>query len=488
MKFLYGTLIFLSGFILKAQISVHSYTMSSNYWTGGIITPAEDSGFVSVIRLSDYAVRLIKFTSGGNITWAKKIYPLFGSVIDVLPMGNYYYMTGYTADDRFQLIRLDKFGNVQWRKLYAHPSYPGNGAHFGFSLHKVSEKNLLINGVYESQPGGTPIVTVMKVDTSGNLIWTKQYNNTFAYGRAGTGKDRSILITRSGYDILNLDTLGNVKYSLTQNGYIPTYSSATGGVSTGIFLSSFLQSDSNFIYKLGPTGTLLFTTKFIRMNPNNMIEYNDHALVCGTTFQNDLTYISFCEVTNNGEILSHRLIPSEAGLVSARIVKDLNGRFAIIAMYYNTFKIYTFSNHGNPACSSFTISALTTSGSISFSPSPCIPSPIVYSTMVSSAFQNIENIESELICESGIVTGLNSFENTGDMIIYPNPSEGVFKIRSEVGRGGSFSVYNVQGVEIFHSTSNGKEFELDLSENPKGLYLICLRHETGIIMRHFLIE
>ena len=219
-----------------------------------------------------------------------------------------------------------------------------------------------------------------------------------------------------------------------------------------------------------------------------MMEYDNHALVCGTTFLNDLTYISYCEAMNNGEIVSHRLIPSESDLKSARITKDVNGRFAILAMHYNTFKIYTFNDLADPACSSFTIAPLTSLGSITFFPSPCSPSNIAYSTMASNASQVPIYLENELICEFGVVNSVSSIDKNKNILIFPNPSNGIFRIIDKIISNKQVSVFNVEGVEIFRATMNGKEFGIDISGNPKGLYLLRIQNQTESIIRRLVIE
>ena len=46
--------------------------------------------------------------------------------------------------------------------------------------------------------------------------------------------------------------------------------------------------------------------------------------------------------------------------------------------------------------------------------------------------------------------GINSFENSG-LVIYPNPSKGIFTIKSDIGVL-QISIYNILGKQIDHRT------------------------------------
>lgn len=59
-------------------------------------------------------------------------------------------------------------------------------------------------------------------------------------------------------------------------------------------------------------------------------------------------------------------------------------------------------------------------------------------------------------------------ETTSDLLIYPNPSEGIFKINKEV----EWKIYNSMGHEI----KGGTSIEIDLSEQPSGIYIFETNH------------
>jgi hypothetical protein len=68
-------------------------------------------------------------------------------------------------------------------------------------------------------------------------------------------------------------------------------------------------------------------------------------------------------------------------------------------------------------------------------------------------------------------------ENTElrSFMIYPNPSMGSFFIDSEL-IGSEYEIYNSQMIMIRKGIIDSKKFEIDLSNNPQGVYYILVDH------------
>lgn len=62
--------------------------------------------------------------------------------------------------------------------------------------------------------------------------------------------------------------------------------------------------------------------------------------------------------------------------------------------------------------------------------------------------------------------------------IYPNPSNGVFKVNSS--QSGKYSIFSATGQRIF-STEFSNDFAVDLSDFPKGMYILQVDNGTQII-------
>jgi len=74
------------------------------------------------------------------------------------------------------------------------------------------------------------------------------------------------------------------------------------------------------------------------------------------------------------------------------------------------------------------------------------------------------------------VNGLKMTEN--DISVYPNPSNGRFKIHSDLKSIQSIEIFDINGRQIFTDTKFNNSDEVDLSSTPKGIYF--LKMETNL--------
>ncbi len=90
----------------------------------------------------------------------------------------------------------------------------------------------------------------------------------------------------------------------------------------------------------------------------------------------------------------------------------------------------------------------------------------------------------------GAIVGLGENENAQRALVYPNPSQGIFQIELQNfnADAGLLELYNVQGEKI-HSTANpGSAVQIDLSAQPKGIYLIKIYNGSTIYIKKMLIQ
>jgi hypothetical protein len=88
---------------------------------------------------------------------------------------------------------------------------------------------------------------------------------------------------------------------------------------------------------------------------------------------------------------------------------------------------------------------------------------------------------------TGIVSGLNDIWNDSSepslsMQLYPNPTTGQFTLSLEnrVVQNAQVSVFNLVGQRILQQKWSGQTLNLDLSNQPQGVYLVRLRTENGV--------
>lgn len=85
-------------------------------------------------------------------------------------------------------------------------------------------------------------------------------------------------------------------------------------------------------------------------------------------------------------------------------------------------------------------------------------------------YQRIVNTIDIGAYEFGSSLGINTPEKFS-FTLYPNPANGIFNISSYTNYD-SFSVYNIQGIEIFHKLNESAIKSIDLTNYPTGLYFV----------------
>ncbi len=68
--------------------------------------------------------------------------------------------------------------------------------------------------------------------------------------------------------------------------------------------------------------------------------------------------------------------------------------------------------------------------------------------------------------------GINEFRSTLSLNVFPNPSNGYLNIRSDIEKEGSLKVFNQLGQLVFEQMVGLKISSVDLSNLPKGIYVV----------------
>ena len=204
-------------------------------WTKSIGGTGDDEGY-SIIQTSDYGlviagftnsfgggnydVYVVKLDSAGNLKWTETI---GGAGIDggysiVETYDNGLAITGRTNNGLY-VIKLNGSGNLKWTKTI------GGSSSVGWSIIQTSDYGLAIAGQTSSYGAGGVDVYVVKLDSAGNLVWTRTIGGTgddfgrsivqtSDLGLAITGETRSYT-TFSAFYVIKLDQGGNLKWTRT---------------------------------------------------------------------------------------------------------------------------------------------------------------------------------------------------------------------------------------------------------------------------------
>ena len=78
--------------------------------------------------------------------------------------------------------------------------------------------------------------------------------------------------------------------------------------------------------------------------------------------------------------------------------------------------------------------------------------------------------------------GIAEFNESDNMSIYPNPSDGCFTVKYSVpslNQNVEIVIYNTLGRIIFHVATIDQKTIIDLSKQPKGIYFVQLRFKNN---------
>lgn len=192
--------------------------IQANYHSGNLTS---DSGYVFTGSsiFGNHGIIFIKIDSLGNILFNKDygIYGDYSRQVGQTLDGGYVILGGNGANNT-KLIKADNFGNVQWAKKYANPTYGFDG----YSVIQTNDLGFALIGNTNSGLIPSKIICI-KTDSLGNVMWSKSYSG---YGCSITqANDNGYVITGSPSNlIIKTNELGN----------------------SGCFDSTFFVTDSTF--------------------------------------------------------------------------------------------------------------------------------------------------------------------------------------------------------------------------------------------------
>lgn len=113
-------------------------------------------------------------------------------------------------------------------------------------------------------------------------------------------------------------------------------------------------------------------------------------------------------------------------------------------------------------------------------------SPVKISIINKSAWGNPIYIDNINVAENVTLSiNSNSLNDNLKVTIYPNPSSGNFNIKS-LDRMSNVDIYDVNGVLIFKSKIDNKNFKINNFNVSKGMYIVNINFENGSVIRRLI--
>jgi hypothetical protein len=152
----------------------------SNYDVAYSIIQSSDGGYIVAGYTGSFGagyadIYVVKLDSSGNVLWTKTIggssRDEASSIIQSSDGG--YVVAGWTSSFGaggydFYVVKLDSSGNVLWTKTIG-----GSDNDFAYSIIQSSDGGYVVAGRTESFGAGYVDIYVVKLDSSGNVLWTK---------------------------------------------------------------------------------------------------------------------------------------------------------------------------------------------------------------------------------------------------------------------------------------------------------------------------
>jgi uncharacterized delta-60 repeat protein len=224
-----------------------------------------------------YDFYVVKLDSLGNVQWTKTIGGSYGDYARSITQSSDggYVVAGYTASFGaggvdFYVVKLDSSGNVQWTKTIG-----GSSDDYAYSIIQSSDGGYVVAGETYSFGAGDRDFYVVKLDSSGNVQWTKTIGGSdwdVAYsiiqssdgGYVVAGETYSFGAGDRDFYVVKLDSSGNVQWTKTigGSGWDEAYSiiqSSDGGYVVAGWTPSFGTGGDIYLVKMDANGNVCFS-------------------------------------------------------------------------------------------------------------------------------------------------------------------------------------------------------------------------------------
>lgn len=452
---------------------------------------------------------IIKTNSAGSISWAKT-YNLgtFFKLTQAFELLDGNYMFSGTVLDSIHpegdmlLMKTDTSGAILWSKLYG-----TSGPDYIPALHAIvqlPDSGFAFVGGSDLNFNTREDIAIVRTDKNGDTLWTKFYHATYrdqASSIAATADGGFIISGRANsfntfiMDIflMKIDSVGNIEWTRQYGG--PAWEEGTGAVQTTDGGYAVCGSERSFsvsgdydglVFKTDSIGTVEWTTAIgdsLEDALYSIIQSNDGGLVCvgiTTSFFNHQQRSSVSLDSDTTDIFLFKLSALGDTVWSNVYGGDkIEEAYSVHQHADNGFMMagLTYSYGSNNLMDMIIIKTDSVGASCSASPiTPILYHPTLVSDTISFleltplAYRNYLPIVTDVTVNDSVLcyqyTSIENLANNKYYTASPNPFSCSFKIKTDVSEGlknCTYKIIDVLGREVtdqfyFNSTSNSAEF------------------------------
>lgn len=437
-----------------------------------------------------------KIYAGNGNDGANKLYEDINGKIQTI---GYTYSFGSGSADLY-LLKLNSSGDTLWTKVIGNPYY-----NIATNSLKLSNGNFMILALTDSIGVGLNDCGLIKIDSSGNILWNKFYDG----GGAGGSLIGIVPMTDGGfilsgstssygagnYDtyVIRTDSLGNIVWSKTYGGPLDESGNSIVKCSDGIVIASgtndFGQGGADiYVVKLDFNGNIMWAkvygttideaaSKIKQTSDNGFIIGGLYGVITGDrgeflmkidSLGNFQWAKSYGSSTCNDD-LTDLTVANDGGFIVSGKSCSFGG------FIYNAYIIKTDSL-GNSGCNeqSRTFIEMDITSLLTVTN----PAPVVYtdpSIVAKNTQTTIYNagLTTNTLCFTTDVEETEKSEN--EIKIYPNPNNGNFNFeyRLKPNETGLLNIMDVTGKLVANYTLENNKNNLQINANDlnSGVYL-----------------
>jgi hypothetical protein len=520
---------------LDCAFSVTTDASGNIYTAGYFYSSSITFGSTTLANAGGGDMFIVKYNATGNALWAKSHGGTFSDEaysVSTDTSGNIY-VTGsfyspsitfgsdtlintFAGSSDLFIVKYDAQGNVLWAK-----GAGGASADIARSVTTDASGNIYVTGYFSSPSvtfGSTTLMNttntydifIVKYDAGGNVLWAKSaggggwdqpmsvtadaWGNITVVGYFGSfsipfGFDTLINANpnTTGYStdmfIVKYDASGNVLWAESAGGIFGdvassvTVDSSGNSYVAGSFSSPAIAFGSDTLTNSSGAGLDLFIVKYD-------VSGNVLWAKSVTSFGSDYAYSIAADASGNiivaGVFVDYTFTFGSITLINANAM----GGDDVFIVKYDAGGNVLWAESAGGLGSDYAISITVDPSGNAYLAGYFHSSTITFgsTTLTNAAVGNPDIFLAKLSSFTGIEE--NNFENT--VTIYPNPSDGKFRIESET-KINEIEIMNVVGEKIYSSILNNHSSIITL-DSRNGIYFLQLITEQGMATKKIIIN